>query len=86
MVRSMDLGLIIITILGLGIIALLLMSIFTKKLHRMLIYFALANALLFGILYMYGMAILASLILLANIGVVVILIFVGMVVGEVVEE
>ena len=77
---------IIITILGLGIIALLLMSIFTKKLHRMLIYFALANALLFGILYMYGMAILASLILLANIGVVVILIFVGMVVGEVVEE
>ena len=82
----MDLGLIIITILGLGIIALLLMSIFTKKLHRMLIYFALANALLFGILYMYGMAILASLILLANIGVVVILIFVGMVVGEVVEE
>jgi len=86
MVSNMDAGLIAVMLLGLCMVALLIMSVFTKKLHRMLIYFALANAMLFGILYMYGMAILGSLVLLANIGVVVILIFVGMVVGEVVEE
>jgi len=82
----MDIGLIIVLLLGIGIICTLLMSIFTRKLHRMLIYFALANLMLFGLLYMYGMAIIGSLILLANIGVVVILIFVAMIVGEVVEE
>ncbi|MEX0568685.1 MAG: hypothetical protein Q6363_005925 [Candidatus Njordarchaeota archaeon] len=77
---------ILVIILCLGILATLLMATMTKKLHRMLMYFLIANGFLFGVLAIYGMTILASLILLVNISVVAIFLLLGMVVGEVTEE
>lgn len=77
---------ILVIIMCLGILATLLMSILTKRLHRMLIYFLAANIFLFGLLALYGMTILGSLVLLVNISVVAIFLFLAMVVGEVTEE
>ncbi len=77
---------IFVSILGLGIIVSLFMAIFTKKLYRMLIYFLIANMFLSALLAMFGMTILAALILLTNAGVVAIMVFLSMIVGEVVEE
>ena len=82
----MDVASVVVMALGVGIIVSLLMAIGTKKLHRMLIYFLLANMFLFAILAFYGMGIVAALILLTNAGVVAIMLFLAMIIGEVVEE
>ena len=82
----MTLEMMFVAILGFGIVVSLFMSIFTKKLYRMLMYFLIANMFLFALLAMFGMYILAALILLTNAGVVAIMIFLSMIVGEVMEE
>ncbi len=81
----MDSLLVASCILGGGIIVFLLLSVATRRLCRMLIYFTIANLFLFGLLAAYGMGIIASIVLLVNLGVVAVFIFLAMNVGEVME-
>lgn len=76
----------IIYALGIGLVILVALTIETKKLYRMLIYFTLANFCLLGILGMFGLWVIGGLIVLINVGVVVIFLFLMLVIGERSEE
>ena len=76
----------LILILGIGILAFTALTIETKKLYRMLVYFMGANLCLLGVLGIYGLWIIGGFIVLMNMGVVAIFIFLTLIVGERVEE
>ncbi|MCR8433754.1 MAG: hypothetical protein NDP24_05960 [Crenarchaeota archaeon] len=76
----------IVYILGVGLVLFIALTVETKKLYRMLIYFMLANLCLLGILGLFGLWIIGSLVVLVNIGVIVIFLFLTMIIGERLEE
>ncbi|MCR8453595.1 MAG: hypothetical protein NDP13_01225 [Crenarchaeota archaeon] len=76
----------IVYILGVGLVLFIALTVETKKLYRMLIYFMLANLCLLGILGLFGLWIIGSLVVLVNIGVIVIFLFLMMIIGERLEE